>query len=92
MGGGENARDKSAAAAEAAQRREKLNTQNLSVQAAEALKERQKKDDLLGKIAHLYREAGREEPFGLASCTMEQLVKHYKYAQTFRGENSLSKQ
>ncbi len=71
-----------AVAAEAAERRAQASTQGLSEETVEALRLRRQKDDLVGKIEHYYRTAGREPPFGLNMATVEALRKQQDYAKT----------
>jgi len=75
--------DRRGAAAAAAERRAQEWQQrgvNDSGKAAE-LNERRIKDDLIGKIEHYCRLAGKEPPFGLPVCSVDALRKHLEYAK-----------
>jgi len=83
--GNDNARSSAAAAAE---KRAQQGMQGVSSEKAEAMRQRQIKDDLLGRIEHYYKQAGQDVPFGLGSMNVEQLRKHLDYAKSLTQSKS----
>lgn len=59
----------------AAERRQAVPS-GISAQRAAELRERQQKDDLLGRLTELYRKRGLELPMGLNAASAEQLRRH----------------
>ena len=53
----------------------------LSAEKQQEMKLKAEKDRLLGQITHYYRESGKEVPFGLASCSKEQLKRHLEHVK-----------
>jgi len=68
-------------ALEAAEKRQ-VNLPGVSQQKAVELREKQQKEELLGKLAEYYNKKRMELPMGLNSATAEQLKKHWDHVRT----------